>query len=87
MERSSILTSMADSQSNWHDKYLLLCSVGILLMMGSRFLRNMESFFFYQNKFEKKCMSLAFIIRIDQKYVYKDRISEYYGENQNVGEV
>ena len=39
--KSSILTTLADSQQNWHDKYQLhVYSVGILLMMDSGPVRN-----------------------------------------------
>ena len=58
-----ILTTLADSQQNQHDKYLLpVYSVEILLMMDSGPVRNMQSTL--SNKFEKQCISLAFIIRI-----------------------
>jgi len=36
------MTTLADSQQNWHDKYLLrVYSVEIFLMMDSRPVRNM----------------------------------------------
>jgi hypothetical protein len=42
MEPHSILTTLADSQQIWHDKYLLrVYSVEILLMMDSGPVRNM----------------------------------------------
>ena len=60
----SILTMLADSQQNQHDKRLLrLYSVEILLMMGSGLVRNMQSTL--SNKSEKQCISLALIIRIN----------------------
>ena len=60
---SSILTTLADSQYNQHDKYILrVYSVEILLLMESRPLRNMQSTL--SNKFEIQCIMLAFIIRI-----------------------
>ena len=50
-------------QQNQHDKYLLrVYSVEVLLMMDSGHVRNMQSTL--SNKFEKQCISLAFIIRI-----------------------
>jgi hypothetical protein len=56
-------TSLADSQHNYHDKYLLLCIQcwnfwwwTVDLSETCRVL--------YQNKFEKLCISLACIIRI-----------------------
>ena len=61
---SSILTTLADSRQNQHDKYLLrVYSVEIHLMMDSGPMRNMQSTL--SNKFEKQCISLAFIIRIN----------------------
>jgi hypothetical protein len=50
-----ILTTLADSQQNWHDKCLLrVYGVEILLMMDSRSVRNMQST--VSNKFEKQCI-------------------------------
>jgi len=37
-----VLTTLADTQQNWHDKYLLrVCSVEILVTMDSGHARNM----------------------------------------------
>ena len=50
-------------QQNYHDTYLLrVYSVKILLMMDSGHVRNMQSTL--SNRFQKQCISLAFIIRI-----------------------
>ena len=60
---SSILTALADSQQNYHDKNLLsVYSVEILLMMDSGSFRNMQNNL--SNKYETQCNSLAFIVRI-----------------------
>ena len=57
------LTTLADSQHNQHDKYLLrVYSVQMLLMMDSGPVRSMQSTL--SNKFAKLCISLVFIIRI-----------------------
>jgi hypothetical protein len=65
LERSgwNILTSLADSQHNQHDKYLLMSLQWrdswwwtVDLSKKCRVL--------YQNKLEKKCISLIFIIRV-----------------------
>ena len=57
------ISTLADSQQNQHDKYLLrVHSVEILLMMDGGPVRNMQSTL--SNKFEKQCISLALIIRI-----------------------
>jgi len=49
---SAVLTTLADSQQNQHDKYLLcVYSVEILLMMDSGYVRNMYSTL--SNKSEK----------------------------------
>ena len=59
----SILFTLADSQQNQHDKYLLpVYSAEILLMMDSGLVRNMYSTL--SNKSQEQCISLAFIIRI-----------------------
>ena len=69
---SPILTSLADSQQNQHDKYLFaVYTVLRLLMMDSRSVRNMQSCI--KNKVQKYCISLAFIIRI-----YHDARSSVY---------
>ena len=57
-----ILTTLVESQQNQNDKYLSrIYSVEILLIMDSGHVRNMQSTL--SNKFEKQCISLAFIIR------------------------
>ena len=57
------MTTLADSQQNQHDKYLLrVYIVEIPVTMDSGPVRNMQSTL--SNKFEKGCISLAFIIRI-----------------------
>ena len=61
--RVVILTTLADSQQNQHDIYLLrVYSVEIILVVDSGHVRNMQSTL--SNKSEKQCTSLAFTIRI-----------------------
>ena len=58
-----VLTTLAESRQNQHDKHLLLVySVEILLMIDSGHVRNMQSTL--SNKYEEQCISLAFITRI-----------------------
>ena len=57
-----VLHTKADKLA-WQIAYLLrVYSVEILLMMGSGHVRNM--YIILSNKFEKQCISLAFVIRI-----------------------
>ena len=56
-------------QQNQHDKYnLRVYSVEILLIMDSGTVRNMQSTL--SNKYEKQCITLAFVIRILHAHVY-----------------
>jgi hypothetical protein len=75
LARSGWSSSLADSQHNQYDKYLLLCIQcwdswwwTVDLPETCRAL--------YQNKFEKLCISLAFIIRI-YIYIYIHTRSKY----------
>ena len=64
----SLADRVSDSQQNQLDKYLLrLYSVEILLMMDSGHVRKIQSIL--SSKFEKICISLAFIIRTMPLYL------------------
>ena len=63
LSASMVRTTLANSQQNQHDKYLLhVYSVEILLMIDSGPVQNTQSTL--SNKFEKQCISLASIIRM-----------------------
>ena len=64
---SVVRATPADIQLNQHEKYLLrIYSVEILLVMDSGNVRNMQSTL--TNKFDKFCILLVFMIRIDSPY-------------------
>ena len=68
--------SASRRQQNQHDKYLMrVYSIQTLLILESGVVQNMQSTLL--NKFEKQCISLAFIIRI-----YHDARS-YKCQNRN----
>ena len=78
-----VLTSLADSQHNKHDKYLLPCIQfwdswwwTVDLSETCRVL--------YQNKSEKQCILLAFIIRITKNQLIKVRETELRKKNMTL---
>ena len=64
---SVVRSTPADIQLNQHEKYLLrVYSVEILLVIDSGNFRNIQNTL--TNKFDKLCILLAFMIRIDSPY-------------------